>query len=152
QPRLVPLPAHVPEVYQLHERIVDSEGYVNVNTNRYSVPWRLLGRRVEARETQDGIQIYDGPRRVAAHDKVVDPTHTRVTLPEHRPERGTKALARDAPSPDERELVATGVEVAAYVALLKGRGRSLHTLHKLVRILRDYPREALLAAIRTATH
>ncbi len=40
--RLSPLPAHVPEVYRLHERIVDSEGYVNVNTNRYSAPWRLI--------------------------------------------------------------------------------------------------------------
>jgi len=150
--RLVPLPAHVPEVYQLHERIVDTEGYVNVNTNRYSAPWRLLGRRVEARESKDAIQIYDGPRRVAVHDKVIEPGHVRVTLPEHRPPRGTKALARDKPSPDERELTATHVEVAAYVALLKKRGRSLHRLHKLARIVRDYPREPLLAAIRTATH
>jgi hypothetical protein len=150
--RLSPLPAHVPEVYRLHERIVDSEGYVNVNTNRYSAPWRLIGRRVEARETKDRIQIYDGPRRVAAHDKVVDPADVRVTLPEHRPPRGTKVLARDAPSPDERELAAAGVEVAAYMALLKKRGRSLHTLRKLVRIVRDYPREPLVAAIRIATH
>ncbi len=151
-PQLRPLPAYVPRVYLLHQRVVDLEGYVHVDGNLYSAPCQLIGRRVEVRETKDRIQIYDGPRRVAAHDKVVDPADVRVTLPEHRPPRGTKVLARDAPSPDERELAAAGVEVAAYMALLKKRGRSLHTLRKLVRIVRDYPREPLVAAIRIATH
>ena len=38
QPHLKPLPLYVPEVYQLHSRIVDAEGYVNVNRIRYSAP------------------------------------------------------------------------------------------------------------------
>ena len=42
--QLRPLPLHVPEVYRLHQRIVDTEGYVNVWRNRYSVPWQLIGR------------------------------------------------------------------------------------------------------------
>ena len=40
RPHLKPLPLWVPEVYRLHHRIVDVEGYVNVNSNRYSVPTR----------------------------------------------------------------------------------------------------------------
>src|ERR1700686_1034093 len=48
-----PLPAWIPEVYRLHERMVDTEGYVSLNTNRYSVPVSWIGRRVEVRETQD---------------------------------------------------------------------------------------------------
>jgi hypothetical protein len=32
------LPLHVPEVYRIHQRVVDTEGYVNVWRNRYSVP------------------------------------------------------------------------------------------------------------------
>jgi hypothetical protein len=149
---LVPLPAFVPEVYQLHERIVDSEGYVNVHRNRYSAPWRLISRRVEVRETKDRIHIYDGPRCVAVHDKEVDPTDARITLPEHRPPRGAKVFARDATSPEECELSRGGVEIRAYVTLLKKRGRSLRALRRLMGIVRDYPREPLLAAVRIATH
>src|SRR3989442_7318741 len=39
-----PLPAWIPEVYRLHPRTVDVEGYVAVNTNRYSVPVSWIGR------------------------------------------------------------------------------------------------------------
>ena len=42
---LKPLPIWVPEVYRLHHRIVDVEGYVSLQTNRYSVPW-TVGRQL----------------------------------------------------------------------------------------------------------
>lgn len=150
--RLVPLPGHVPEVYQLHERIVDTEGYVNVHRNRYSAPWRLLGRRLEVRELFDRIELYDGPRRVAVHNKVPEPIDSKVTLAEHRPPRGEKAFARDTPPAEERELTAVGAEMVAYLAVLKKRGRSLRAMRRLVAMVHDYPREPLLTAIRTATH
>ena len=150
--QLAPLPVHVPEVYQLHERIVDCEGYVTVHRNRYSAPWRLIGRHLEVRETKDRIDLYDGPRRVAAHDRIPEPIDARVTVPEHRPPRSEKVFARDAPSPEERELSRGGEEVIAYVALLKRRGRSLRALRRLAAMMRDYPREPLLAAVRLATH
>jgi transposase len=150
--RLVPLPVHVPEVYQLHDRIVDSEGYVNVHRNRYSAPWRLIGRRLEVRQTKDHIELYDGPRRVAVHDRLLEPTDARVTQPDHRPPRGAKVFARDAPSPEERELARGGEEVATYMAWLKQRGRSLRVLRRLLAIVRDYPQKAVHAALRIATH
>jgi hypothetical protein len=40
----------VPEVYALHQRIVDCEGFVNVNRNRYTAPWRLMVRVPGERE------------------------------------------------------------------------------------------------------
>ena len=152
QSRLSPLPSHVPEVYQLHDRIVDTEGYINVHRNRYSAPWRLIGRRLEVRELFARIELYDGPRRIAVHDKVLEPIDARVTSPGHRPPRSEGLFARDAPSAEERELTAVGAEMATYVALLKKRGRSVHALRKLVAMVRDYPREPLLAAIWIATH
>jgi hypothetical protein len=42
-PHLRPLPLYVPEVYALHHRLVDVEGYVNVHGHRYSVPYVLIG-------------------------------------------------------------------------------------------------------------
>ena len=35
--RLKPLPAWIPEVYRLYERLVDVEGYMALHTNRYLV-------------------------------------------------------------------------------------------------------------------
>ncbi len=40
---LKPLPAWIPEVYRLHQRMVDVEGYVAVNSIRYSVPVSSMG-------------------------------------------------------------------------------------------------------------
>ena len=45
RPQLKPLPLWIPEVYRLHHRMVDVEGYVAVHTNRYSVPVDWIGRR-----------------------------------------------------------------------------------------------------------
>ena len=42
---LKPLPAWIPEVYRLQQRLVDIEGYVALNSNRYSVPVDWIGRR-----------------------------------------------------------------------------------------------------------
>jgi transposase len=150
--RLKPLPVWVPEVYRLHHRIVDTDGLVNVHSARYSVPWKLIGQRVEVRETKDKIEIFVGPRQVATHAKLIDAHHERVIVPEHRPARGDKVATRSAPSPEERELASAGEEVAAYVGLLKKRGRSIRALRQLVRIVRDYPRGPVLAAIHIATH
>ena len=61
---LKPLPAWIPEVYRLHQRTVDTEGYVSVNSIRYSVPVSWIGRRVEIRETRDRIAIELDPRHI----------------------------------------------------------------------------------------
>jgi hypothetical protein len=48
RPHLQPLPLFIPEVYALHHRLVDVEGYVNVHGHRYSVPYLLIGRQQRA--------------------------------------------------------------------------------------------------------
>jgi hypothetical protein len=55
--------------------------------------------------------------------------------------------------PDERALLEAVPSLAVYVAGLKQRerGRGMSALRKLLRILREYPREAFLTAIATAT-
>jgi hypothetical protein len=51
QPHLVPLPDVPPPVYELLERSVDLHGYVSVDTNRYSVPERYVGKSVSVTKT-----------------------------------------------------------------------------------------------------
>ena len=150
--RLRPLPIHVPTVYQLHHRIVDGEGFISVQGNRYSVPYLLVGRRVEVRETKDRIEVYDGPREVASHAKVLEALHQRIIDPAHRPKRG-EGRSKHAPPPEEAELLITEPALKDYLAVFRSRqpGRYLRMLRRMRVMVRDYPRGPLLAAIRLAT-
>jgi hypothetical protein len=150
---LRPLPIWVPEVYRLHLRIVDVEGYVSVHTNRYSVPEDWIGRHVEARETWERIEISSGLRDHVSHDRVVEPAGTRVTRPEHRRPRGQRPKA-GAPMVEELAILEAAPELAAYLADLKRRGRSplRLALRRLLRLVREYPRDPLRAAVGEAHH
>src|SRR5712692_8656868 len=148
---LKPLPAWIPEVYRLHQRLVDVEGYIAVRTNRYSVPLDWIGRRVEVRETRDKIEIQLDARRLVTHGRIAEAEHQRVMLAEHRPPRGQRAPRPD-PHPEEQAIVTAAPELADYVAGLKQRSRKLVTLalRQLLRLVREYPREPLLGAVREA--
>jgi hypothetical protein len=77
---LKPLPAWIPEVYRLQQRLVDIEGYVALHTNRYSVPVEWIGRHVEVRETKDQVEIQRDARRVVRHRRVAEAEHQRLTF------------------------------------------------------------------------
>jgi hypothetical protein len=145
------LPAWIPEVYRLHQRLVDIEGYVALHTNRYSVPVEWIGRRVEVRETKDKIEIQRDARRLVTHRRIAEAEHQRITLAEHRPPRGQRAPRPD-PHPEENAILTAVPELAEYVAGLKQRSRKVTTLalRQLLRFVREYPREPLLGAVREA--
>ena len=148
---LKPLPAWIPEVYRLHQRMVDIEGYIALHTNRYSVPVDWIGRRVEVRETKDKIEIQLDARRLVTHRRMVDVENQRITLTEHRPARGHRG-SRPDPHPEESAIVTAAPELAEYVAKLKQRSRKVVTLalRQLLRLVREYPRESLLGAVEEA--
>jgi len=149
--RLKPLPVWAPPVYLLHQRLVDLEGYVSVDTNRYSVPPDLIGRHVEVRQTKDHIAIYRGPRLVATHPRVIEPTGRKYRLPEHHYPRG-HASPRSDSAPEEKLLRERFPEVGEYLQALKKRspGRATLALRRLLQLVNDYPRAPLLEALRTA--
>ena len=150
--RLRPLPAWVPEVYALHQRIVDLEGYVHVDGHMYSVPYQLIGKTVEVRETKDQVRVFIGPREVATHAlRAATGGRQRTTLAEHRPPRGQVAAALK--SPEEDELAAAGAPFAEFAAVLRKRLlRWPIALRRLAQLRRDYPAAPLAAAIETAIH
>jgi len=150
---LKPLPAWIPEVYRLYQRLVDLEGYVMLHGNRYSVPLDWMGRRVEVREARDKIEIQLDARRLVTHRRIAEAEHQRVLLPEHRPPRGEK-IPRPDPHPEEKAIVTAIPELAEYVEGLKQRSRKMVTfaLRQLLRLVREYPREPLLGATREAAH
>jgi transposase len=148
---LKPLPVWIPEVYRLHQRLVDIEGYVALHTNRYSVPVEWIGRRVEVRETKDKIEMQLDARRMVTHRRIAEAEQQRITLAEHRPPRGQRTPRPD-PHPEENAILTAAPELADYVAGLKQRSRKVVTLalRQLLRFVREYPREPLVGAVQEA--
>jgi transposase len=147
---LQPLPLHLPEVYQLHVRMVDAEGYIHLNRIRYSAPYQLIDRQLEVRETMARVDLYDGPRKVANHARVLGPLDTRVTDPAHRPPRG-EGRGKQGPPPEIATLQQSEPRLDAYLAgLLKHTGGRRPPLRRLLSMLRDYPRDPFLTAVAEA--
>lgn len=149
-PCLRRLPVWVPEVVRVHHRLVDSRGYVSIATNRYSVEEDWINRTVEVRESKDRIEISLGHLKPAVHRRLIGVHDQYATLPEHR--RSRAARPKPAAPPEEAAILAAAPELAGYVGVLKTRGRKHPTLalRHLLRMVREYPRGPLVAAIAEA--
>lgn len=151
KPHLRPLPAYVPPMYQTFHRVVDVEGYVHLDTNRYSVPDRLIGKKVEVHKHADRVIVVFGHQKVASHIRVIDKRDTRVTQPgHHRPL--LREHAHFGPCAEERALIGESETLDRYVSELKKRsvGRGVARLRRLLHLKRAHPREAFLAAVTRA--
>jgi transposase len=152
RPYLKPRPLWVPEVYRLHQRFVDLAGYISLHTNRYSVPADWISRQVEVRETKDHVHIEEGLRKCVTHRRLIGVLGQRSTLKEHfhpRPRGGPGVLG-----PEETAIAKALPEAAAYVDALKKRGNKQITLalRQLLRMVREYPKDAVTAALAEALH
>jgi transposase len=149
KPLLKRLPAYIPEVYELHQRMVDVESFVCLHRNRYEVPPDLIGRRVEVRETGSRVRIFYGSKEVALHERIEPGVEKRVLLPEHG-ERRRKAL-REQMLREEEELRAAGGEFSELLARLHcEHGRAVRQIRTLHRLYLDYPTDTLRKAITHA--
>lgn len=151
KPRMKPLPLWIPEANDLHHRIVSVDGYVKVHTHEYSAPWKLIGRRVEVRETRDKIEIYDGPRLAATHSIVHDARPRTITNPAHRPTREERAARPKRPE-EEKLRTALPKNFHEYINGLKKRSgaRATQAVRELLRMIEEYPRDAFEKAIEEA--
>lgn len=147
---LQPLPSALPPIYEVFDRVVDLNGYVSLESNRYSVQERLVGQTVTLYKYPAQVQIHHRGIAVANHARLIgqrdarstDPTHHRIPTRASRTPQIETQLLRDCP------------ELEAYARALKqrGRGRSVRALRRLLEIQRTYPKEPFLAAVRQAAH
>lgn len=146
------LPIYLPEVYQLHTRIVDAEGFVHLNRIRYSAPYRLIGRALEVRETLERVDLYQGPRCVASHARVLGPPDTRVVERSHRPPRGEGRSAQPhRPAPEAIQIMQIEARLSSYLHMLRAHiGDRRAPLRRLLSMLHDYPRDAFIGAVEIA--
>ncbi len=119
---LLSLPRHPIDLSEVVARKVTVEGFVNFETNRYSVPARHLGKTASVHADDLRVRVFIGPELVATHERVRD-NHRRVTDPTHHP--------RPVPEPDRSR--------AAVIADLH---RELPAAAELfTRILEDHPND-----------
>jgi hypothetical protein len=149
KPYMQTLPAYLPPVYQCLYRVVDLYGYVSVDTNRYSVPERLVGKTVEVHKYWDRIRVIYGDQTVAEHPRVMEKRHVKLIIPGHHKSWRTH---RKEPPPEEKLLLGSHQILDLYVARIKkaslGQGR--RKLQKLLELKRTYPADAFLKAVAQA--
>lgn len=79
---LIGLPAEAFDCARLLAARVDNRARVSVRQCFYSVPARYAGRRLPVRLSARGVEVYDGPRVVARHDRAVG-RHVEVLCLDH---------------------------------------------------------------------
>jgi transposase len=153
KPFLKSLPPYVPTVYQTLYRGVDVEGYVHVDTNRYSVPERLVGKEVEVHKLWDRIEIYRKQQKVADHARLIDKRDARSTAKGHHLPLNRQRAHR-GPCKEEMGLLGHSEHLDRYVEEIKKRspGRALRQMRKLLSLKRTYPSRPFLQAVEQALH
>jgi transposase len=153
KPHLTPLPPYIPPVYQTFYRTVDLEGYVHVDTNRYSAPERLIGKEVEVHKLMDRIEVFFKNQKVAEHPRLLDKRDTRVTASGHHSPLNDRR-AHEGLCSEEKALSGQHEWLDRFVKELKGRGagRGVRSLRRLLDLKRTYPPEAFEKATLEALH
>jgi transposase len=153
KPSMHPLPKVLPPVYLAEQRTVDIEGYVHLDTIRYSVPDTLIGKTVEVLKYWQRVVIYHGRTIVAEHERELSGRDKRITKPgHHRPLNRKKA--HQGSSMEEQTLTGQHETLDRYVADIKkqARGRGIVKLRRLLDLKRTYPAAPFLKAVEEALH
>jgi transposase len=85
RPAMHPLPAIRFEMRERHKARVNIDYHVEFDHRLYSVPYKLIGEKVEVRATTAVVEIFLTGERVASHARSYGRRGTAVTCDEHRP-------------------------------------------------------------------
>jgi len=114
---LRPLPDVKPHHVRVVQRRVANDAFIDLDTVRYSVPYRLVRERVEVRATAVDVQVFHAGAQVAMHARCFEP-HARVVEPAHH--SGLWRRAEDRPPVGGEHLAQLGRSLADYAAVVEG--------------------------------
>lgn len=152
QPLLKPLPASRMAIARFKSARVNIDYHVELDGHYYSVPYRLVGQRVELRITASTLEILHAQTRVAAH-AINTRKGAHTTTPEHMP-----ASHREHLQWTPAKLIAWAQRIGAATAAVV-RWQMEHRPHPeqgyrsclgLMRLGREYGSERLEAACARA--
>jgi len=151
KPALLALPAVMPPIYKCLQRTVDTQGYINVDTNRYSVPEKYIGNLLEVYQYLDRIEIYHQHRLVTQHPRIVGERDQRAIIKEHHINLYRREKLRVG-SAAEQQLTGVNSILDDYILMLKTqvRGRGEWAFRELLNFKRNYPFDAFIKAITLA--
>lgn len=150
---LIPLPAVMPPIYKHVQRIVDTRGFVNLDSNRYSVPESHIGHTMDVYQYMDRVDIYYQHRLITQHPRITGQHHQHNTIVGHHP--SLRSIERQkAMSEAERLLTGHHPVLNQYLITLKShvRGRGGSSFKHLLQLKQTYPFEAFIAAVTQANH
>jgi transposase len=147
-PHLLSLPSLQFDTAQVVYRIVDTDGTIQIATNRYSVPWQLVAELLPARILETELVVYNQSlSEVARHALFIGQTGQRRIAAEHLPPRDHEAqmeLLR------ERYTALGEIAVEFLEGLLAKTRYSKHHAQKVLTLLNVYPKNDVLAAMQRA--
>ena len=153
KPHLLALPEVLPPIYNHVQRIADTQGFINVDTNRYSIPEVHIGRTMDVYQYMDKIDIYHANRFVVSHPRLIGQRGQRSRIQGHHVVIHRIEKLKEM-SEAEKQLSHINPTLDAYLLKLKShvRGRGGWTFKQLLHLKQLYPLTAFLAAIEQAAH
>jgi transposase len=135
RPLLRPLPSLRPRIGHVEVRTVDKLSTIRVASARYSVPYLLRGRRVEAVTFDGRMSIYDLDGRVVAEHPQLGPGEASI-LDEHYPTpRRAPSRGARARSDTERRFLTLGEPAEAFIRA--GAAAGMTMLPKEIAVIVD---------------
>jgi transposase len=154
-PLLAPLPDETFETGTVLTPRVDRFSTVTVRTVRYSVPVRLIGRKVRVHLHANDLEVYDGPQVVARHERLGVRGGSRLELDHYLEALVRKPGALPGATVLEQARAAgrfTPVHDAWWSAARKAHGDATGTraLIEVLLLHRHLPHEQVVAGIAAA--
>jgi transposase len=152
QPALKPLPARRFEPVVWKEATVHRDSHVIFEKRLYSVPWKLIEKRVWVRASASTVMVFHDDVRVATHERL-GPGH-RSTVDSHLPEHRADLRHRSR-SYWEQRAERIGPDTGRFVREVFDSDDVLYLLRPVQAIvshLERFPRERAEAACRRASH
>ncbi len=133
---LLALPAYIPPVTEIHYRVVDCYGFIHLDTNRYSVPERWVGKKVAVHKRPEQVLVFADRTQIAEHPRLIGQRQGERRAPGHHTQLERRRAA--GPSPQEQALTGRDPRLDAYVVALKKRapGRGVGKLRRLLELKR----------------
>ena len=147
--RLLPLPEHPFDCCRVEARSSGKAPYLRFDQNDYSIPPDRVRKPLTLVASHDEIRIFDGSDLVARHprcydrrQRIEDPRHIAALVAHKRAARAGKGRDR---------LCAALAHAEPFFEEIVRRGMPLPSaIQQLLRLLEDYPAEALDAALAEA--
>lgn len=148
KPKLIPLSPVPYDTDEIFSRNVTSDFHLQYESNRYSVPWTLVGMTITVRVNNLGLKIYYNEKFICSHprsylkNKIFTTEAHRAGLLERKPGASRESWQLSY-------VRGLGPQMAEYMDLVRQGPRSLkYELSRLVALVTIYGQQMVLSACR----